>query len=197
MEPTPRRDGLQANSSRFWTEEENQLLLELRERGKSWGYLSAVFGRTITACIRHFQDCRFETERYDPNVQFRGRVKRWNPEEDRLLFQLKESGRSWEDISDTFPRRNIAACKRRYRILTKDRDEEEEEEYDEEEEEEEYDEEEEEEEYDEEEEVEGKECDEEVKIKTENDEKAKIKKEYDEEVEIKKEYDDEEHFRNL
>lgn len=136
------------------------------------------------ACMRHFQDCRFEIERRDPNAQFRGRVKRWKLEEDRLLLQLKESGRSWEEISDTFPRRNIAACKRRYRILTKDRDEEDDEECDGEGDEE----------YDEEEE---EEYDEEVKIKTGNDEKKKIKKEYDEEVEIKKEHDEEELFRNL
>ncbi|KAG6141496.1 hypothetical protein E4U22_000184 [Claviceps purpurea] len=192
MEPTQRRDGRQVNPSRFWTEEENELLLQLRERGRSYEYLSTVFGRTPMACMRHFQDCRFEIERRDPNAQFRGRVKRWKLEEDRLLLQLKESGRSWEEISDTFPRRNIAACKRRYRILTKDRDEEDDEECDGEGDEE-YDEEEEEE-YDEEEE---EEYDEEVKIKTGNDEKKKIKKEYDEEVEIKKEHDEEELFRNL
>ncbi|KAG6053941.1 hypothetical protein E4U17_004219 [Claviceps sp. LM77 group G4] len=193
MEPAQRLDGRWVNPSRFWTEEENELLLELKERGKSYEYLSVVFGRTVMACQRHFQECRFEIERQDPNVQFRGRVKRWKMEEDRLLLQLKESDRSWEEIADTFPRRNIAACKRRYRILIRNRDEaehearveEDDEEYDEEEDEA----------YDEEQEEEEEGCNEEVD--QECDDEVKIKSEDDEEVEIKKEHDEEELFRNL
>ncbi|KAG6021794.1 hypothetical protein E4U19_005469 [Claviceps sp. Clav32 group G5] len=187
MEPTQRSDSQWVNPSRFWTEEENEVLLALRERGESYEHLSFVFGRTPMACERHFQELRSEIERRNPNVHFRGRIKRWKMEQDRLLLQLKESGRSWEEISDTFPRRNIAACKRRYRILTRNRDEAEHEARVEEDDEE-YDEEEEEEEEEEErnEEV-NKECEDEVKIKSE----------IDDEVEIKKEPDEEELFRNL
>ena len=100
----------------YWTEEEIELLLELREQQQlSWEEISESFPeRTWTALrMKHFKLTG------KPNRT--KKVKPWSQEERSLLLGLKEENpnMSWERVSEYFPERSTNAIRSFHHYLTK------------------------------------------------------------------------------
>ena len=103
--------------AKFWTGEEEELLLELREQQLSWEEISEFFPeRTWTAVkIKHSKLTQ------DPNRK-RREPKRWSQEEQRLLLELKErdANTPWKEIAEYFPGRSASAVQSYYTYITTD-----------------------------------------------------------------------------
>lgn len=101
-----------------WTEEEEQLLIELREEQQlSWEEISESFPERTWIALRgkHFKLTR--------NPDGTRKTKPWSQEERRLLLELRKENpnMSWERISEYFPERSTNAVSGFYRYLTKGR----------------------------------------------------------------------------
>lgn len=102
--------------AKYWTEEEIELLLELRdEQQLSWEEISESFPeRTWTALrMKHFK--------LTSNAEGTRKTKPWSQEERSLLLKLKEEdpNMSWERVSEHFPERSTSAIRSLYHYLTK------------------------------------------------------------------------------
>ncbi len=93
-----------------WTAEEEQLLIELKEKGLSWSQMLEFFPGRSKDALR---------SRYFDKLKVKGpdsvRLTRWTPEEDQLLVELKEKkGLKWEQILKSFPHRTLKSIQSRY-----------------------------------------------------------------------------------
>ncbi|KAG5958863.1 hypothetical protein E4U56_005266 [Claviceps arundinis] len=107
---------LQAKLNKPWTDEENKLLLELKKAGRTWREISESMGRTSGACRSHYFGKRFqvsETETSQGSLQLENE-KEWTAEEEKSLFQLKASDKTWPEIANRLPGRTDLDCQRRY-----------------------------------------------------------------------------------
>ncbi|KAG5968448.1 hypothetical protein E4U58_001850 [Claviceps cyperi] len=104
------------NEGGKWTEEEDKLLLALREAGGTWQDISESLGRTPGACRGRYGKRLevSEAERSQDSLQWRNGKKKWTAEEEKLLFQLKVSDKTWQEISDHLPGRTVTGCLNHY-----------------------------------------------------------------------------------
>lgn len=85
---------------RFWTPEEDELLLELAAMGKSWVEIAeSLPGRTPSAVKGRYHSI----PRQDPQAPIEKR-KRYTAEEDDIIFKALEEGRSIEETSQLLER---------------------------------------------------------------------------------------------
>ncbi|KAG6048711.1 hypothetical protein E4U17_007053 [Claviceps sp. LM77 group G4] len=118
---TERSQGsLQANLIKLkpWTEEEDKLLLKLKEAGGKWQEISESLGRTPGACRsrygKYLEVKVSETEKSQSSLQLENERVKWTAEEEKLLFQLKVADKTWQEISDHLPGRTVNACQVHY-----------------------------------------------------------------------------------
>ncbi|KAG6108850.1 hypothetical protein E4U14_003453 [Claviceps sp. LM454 group G7] len=107
---------LRAKLNKPWTDEENKLLLELKKAGRTWKEISESMGRTPGACRSHYFEKRFqvsETETSQGSLQLENEEE-WTAEEEKSLFQLKASDKTWPEIANRLPGRTDLDCQRRY-----------------------------------------------------------------------------------
>ena len=100
-------------AGRSWTDEEEILLLKLRKEGKSWSEIAKLIPeRTWRASQkRHGQLTRGSSE---PK---RKKGKLWTDEENERLMEQKEMGKSWKEIAQQLPGRNLNSIQSHYRYL--------------------------------------------------------------------------------
>ncbi|KAG6043711.1 hypothetical protein E4U39_004228 [Claviceps sp. Clav50 group G5] len=111
------KGSLQAKLNKHWTEEENKLLLTLKEAGGTWEEISESLGRTSGACRGHYFLKRLEiseNESSQGSSQLKNETEEWTVEEEKRLFQLKASDETWPEISNRLPGRTDIDCQRRY-----------------------------------------------------------------------------------
>ena len=102
-----------------WTAEEEERLMELREKQVPWNEVVKSFPeRNWKALVT-----KYNRLAQDPSAPKTERAKLWTPEENQRLLELKETGasRSWGEIAESFPGRSQTAVKSHYASLTKDR----------------------------------------------------------------------------
>ena len=112
---------------KVWTEEEDDLLLKLREGdGLEWEQVAQSFpGRTAKAMERRYKYlARKITENMSGKPKRKGKKRpdpvtrmfmRYSEKEDELLVKLREDEKlSWEEVAQRFPGRNAMALQKRY-----------------------------------------------------------------------------------
>ena len=100
--------------SRKWTEQEDKLLRERLEEGKSWEEIAEELpGRSPTAVMMHHRYLLNRARNAPKTVR-----KRFTPEEDELLLELGPRGDlTWAEKAKSFPEKSTAAVKTRYQRL--------------------------------------------------------------------------------
>lgn len=95
--------------------EDDQMLLKLRWEGKSWNEIT----KALSGPERSLDSVR---KRYHKLKKLHGleaaptehKRTTYTPEEERRLVRLKESGKSWKEISEAFPGHSFNSLKVRY-----------------------------------------------------------------------------------
>ncbi|KAG6059820.1 hypothetical protein E4U16_006970 [Claviceps sp. LM84 group G4] len=105
------KGSLQTKLNKHWTEEEDKLLLTLKEAGGTWQEISESLGRTPAACRGHYFSKRLEISEKESS---QGSSQLKNETEERRLFQLKASDETWPEIAQRLPVRTNIDCQRRY-----------------------------------------------------------------------------------
>ncbi|KAG6312889.1 hypothetical protein E4U44_002991 [Claviceps purpurea] len=111
---------LQAKLGTKWTEEEDKLLFTLKEAGEKWQEISESLGRTCEGCRRRYYEKRVElpeTGSFQGSLQLKLEKRRWTAAEEKLLFQLKVSDKTWQEISDHLPGRTVNSCRAHYNVV--------------------------------------------------------------------------------
>ena len=117
--PSPSNSGRVAASEQKlyrrtrWTAEEEERLVALREQEMSWEEISELFPE------RSWQALMAKYHRLTPDVLTRT-VNFWTEEEKKLLLELVEAGKSWEEIAEYFPGRTVTAVRATHNRLTTD-----------------------------------------------------------------------------
>ena len=98
-----------------WTREEEDLLRELRRRGRTWRQIAGALGRTEAACANHHS----ELLSGKIPLEGRGRFDPWRPEEDRILCEAcLPGGPTLREVSERIGR-SESACRKRAQQLGK------------------------------------------------------------------------------
>lgn len=106
-----------------WVPHDDERLLEMIERGKSWDEIAEYFpGRTKQALLERYRKLRTTPPGpWTPPAPNRVKGPNYTPEEDELLLKLKERGESWIDIAKSFPGRSKRGLQYRYYALQRER----------------------------------------------------------------------------
>jgi hypothetical protein len=92
-----------------WSKEHDMMLKSMRERGLSWETITESFpGRDVPSCQQRYSKIK-EGEK--------SVLVTWSKEHSLLLTKLKEKGVTWEEISKSFPGRDVISCKNRYSLI--------------------------------------------------------------------------------
>ena len=83
----------------FWTQKEDQILISLRESGKSWAEIATQLDRTQRSCSG-----RWHGHHHKPHGPPRVNGLPWAEWEERLLVSGYYAGLSWKEISETIGR---------------------------------------------------------------------------------------------
>ena len=109
-----------AQRARRWTEEEERLLLALREQRKSWDEIADYFPERTWRALQ----ARYLKLTRDPSMPKKSRKKavKWTPKEEELLIELRDGrGLSWNEIDQHFPGRGWSALESKYYYLKRGR----------------------------------------------------------------------------
>lgn len=121
-----------------WTKEEDEILFNLRNRGKSWNYIGErVLGRTAKGAQGHWDWMRNQSlkpaETRGKTAKGRRRRKKssvvsamaripkknkpWSKKEEGILISLRAQGKSYKYISRRLPGKKYGACKTHWRQI--------------------------------------------------------------------------------
>ena len=118
MDPSMRKlfnESKPARKLHSWTPEEEKELIELRSQGHSWAYIAKKLGRSEDSVSTKFLDYQKKLERReevlgeDGPTLFNGskpqrQQRRWTPEEETRLIQLRKQGHTWTYIAEQMGR---------------------------------------------------------------------------------------------
>lgn len=107
LAPTRSRNRTRPTSSKFWSPEDDALLLSLVEKKEDWGRIALQFpGRTIKQVLSHWKKVA------DPKI-VRGS---WTFEEDqKILMWVSACGPcNWSKLADQMPGRIAKQCRERW-----------------------------------------------------------------------------------
>lgn len=93
-------------SSRSWTEKDIALLVKSKEEGKSWTDIFAQFPHRTTHAVR----MRY----YKTDEPLKASKQAWTEEDNARLAQLREDKIPWEEVTKSFPGRNLHAIQMHY-----------------------------------------------------------------------------------
>ena len=108
--------------AKVWTDEEDDLLLKLREGDAlEWEQIATSFpGRTARGTERRYKKLARKLLKQDSGKAKRKKKpkilqRRYSEKEDELIIKLREEDKlSWQDIAVKFPDRNAMALQKRY-----------------------------------------------------------------------------------
>ena len=98
---------------RPWKGEEEELLLQLREEGKSWAEIDEFFPERSWKALQG----RYYILLSGPPKTRTYRINPWTDEETELLLKLVDDNLSWKEIAKRLPGRSEGSSRERYRIL--------------------------------------------------------------------------------
>ena len=104
-----------------WKDEEDDLLVELREeQSLSWSEIAEAFPERSWGALKQRYDGLMR-DPLAPKGRRRGRI--WTPEEDERLLELARTGISWEEMADSLPGRSPEAIEGHYyyKLLVRDK----------------------------------------------------------------------------
>ena len=109
LRPSPQ----QRESVKHWTREEDELLLELKEKDISWKEIAESFpGRSPSAVRSHYNFLRSERIQAPSSTW-----KYYTAEENELLLKVAELDISWDAKAEYFPDRSAISLKSHHRKL--------------------------------------------------------------------------------
>lgn len=120
---TPTKTNPTRKTRLYWTERENQNLIELVKKvGRNWNFIADKMGRTPHCCSRHFlrvirpKIINHKTPTKTNSIR-KTRLY-WTEEEDHKLIELvREHGKMWTFIAILMQTRNSNQCQSRARYL--------------------------------------------------------------------------------
>jgi hypothetical protein len=136
----PRDEGNGARKRVYWTDEEQSVLLSMKERGMRWCDIAkSLVGRTGQDCRdkhrvimektkkdeqkievntdKEIEEDRPSTEYYSAMKKDVRKRRKWQKEEDSILIEMKRQDKAWTEISRNLEGRTNVDCKDRYRNI--------------------------------------------------------------------------------
>lgn len=114
----PTSDFLSTEKERRWSPEDCERLLKGKNEGKSyWEISKSMPNHTPEQCHN-----KWKNSKGHPTVKVPGPHSHWSANEDSVLFSSRIKRETWDEIRAKIPGRSLAACRKRFHTMQRDRE---------------------------------------------------------------------------